>query len=140
MDELFCALVASLHFKWMPGMLGIDPAGRRLRAYLGDHNTLFFRVEGGAWWSMMGAELLRLKPDLGDPATIGWLAKLARTAWGDDSLCCVQFQAVSDLWAVATPKTRRHSRFSPSDACSGPTEGEAWAAAILAAPVEVDDG
>ncbi len=85
-----------------------EPAG-----YVADWEALF----GGSY-------PVQRQPDTTDPATVGCLAALAREALGRPRMTCTPY-SVGDGWGISgAPHTivvEMH-----------PTEGEAWAAALVA--------
>ena len=124
------ALVASPHFKWMPGMAGIDVNGDRWRLYHdGNHrhprwaNEYSLRMHA---WEIR----LDMRPDLTDPATIGCLEAMAAEAW-DDPLLFVANHIINDglpHWCVFTVG------YGGGPVTHDPAKGDALALAILAAP------
>ena len=131
------ALVASPHFRRMPGMAGIDVNGDRWRLYHdGNHrhprwaNEYSLRMHA---WEIR----LDMRPDLTDPATIGCLEAMAAEAWGDPYLFTVH-DTLSDgirYWCVYTV-----GYGGGEPVTHAPSKGEALALAILRAhPPEVSD-
>ena len=112
------ALVRAPAWRWMPGMLTAD--GERIIRSNRNPNvfdTMSVDVDGKR------GRLRSRWPDLTDPATLGCMLALAREAWADPTLHVIC--ARGRWWAVST-------QFE-----GGPgheTEGEALAAAIIAAP------
>lgn len=70
-----------------------------------------------------------------DPATLGCLLALVRTAWGDPHICALYDGPVAGppSWRVAS--TSRHITVSLPGTSEYPTEAEALLAALAAAPV-----
>lgn len=123
-------LLASPHFRWMPGMLLDDSSYSRAKCrvtFVGTTHIDYvwsrrlYNVEIGTW----------LRPDLEDAATRGCLLQLAREAWGKPNLHCYQWNIGSkwivaeeyDNWTGDEPRPR-----------GAPTEAEALIACVLAAP------
>lgn len=70
MQELAKRAVACDHWRWMPGMLTLEG----------------YRLDNDGWgWHAGGL------PDLTDPATVGCLLALVRSAWNLPSVCVVQW-------------------------------------------------
>lgn len=115
MDELAKRAVACRHWRWMPGMKGVDVAGRQWR-----RNIASWTGEGHGIRSRYGQVL----PDLSDPATLGCLLALVREAHEVWEINCV---CISDL------RTANSWRCWPA---SGTFKSEAAAlvAALEAAP------
>ena len=70
-------LVASKHWRWMPGMLTTSVDGPGLRVETVDATDPSIVYVGDLPW------FVSAPPDLDDPATIGCLLALVREAWGD---------------------------------------------------------
>ena len=120
-EDLARRAVASLHWRWMPGMLicprAGDPAYRIVGVWLVEER------QTGTYWKDPGIIPMRRDPvglpDLTDPATLGCLLALVREAWDDRYLCASL--SPRKLWMV--------DGWSLHD-----TEAEALVAALEAAP------
>jgi hypothetical protein len=142
--ELARQLVASKHWRWMPGMLVTSDPSQVPRPYGSTiaQTDLFARVVSvcvGRWFGVHeysvdfpdaefdpcdNTDLPGTIPDLDDPATIGCLLALVREAWGDQR-AHVQPSEHSEQFRV-------HHLWSGREYHD--TEGEALAAALLEAP------
>jgi len=114
-DELAQRAAACPGWRWMPGMVA-GCGGRRVRA----------RRKGGPPYR--GA-----LPDLEDPATLGCLLALVRSAWGDETI------ATSATREATTGRRgwvmEAWDQHTPSNAVGPyPTEAAALVAALEAAP------
>jgi len=79
---------------------------------------------------MQWAEARRLVPDFTDPASLGVLMQVVREAWGDPKASC-WWSETRGAWLVTT------SGVEYAILGSGPTEPEAWVAALEAKAKEV---
>jgi hypothetical protein len=117
--ELSEQLVASKHWRWMPGMLTTSVDGPGLRVETVDATDPSIVYVGDLPW------FVSAPPDLDDPATIGCLLALVREAWGDS--LHVKYSDYYGFWWVMVDRQIGING-------SGPTEGETLAAALLGAP------
>ena len=159
------ALVRAPAWRWMPGMRGSDDAGRAFRvrtALTSKHDGIVDYEPCPYTFGGMTRQLLRpvaSRPDLTDPATLGCMLALAREAWSDPTLHLQPFEAdycgePRTLWVIASKPIGENPRYLSVDdgleADGGLTcewvdhivhatwfraEGDALAAAIIAAPV-----
>jgi len=127
------ALVASPHFRWLPGMrtkghsvcVGLDyDSGRPLFVSMcgnysdGRKLTTHYLAAG------FGV------PDFDHEGTRGCLLSLVREAWGDPKSYVVPMTDGSGRWKVIVRLRGRETR----EGITGGTEAEALTAALLAAP------
>ena len=123
MSELARRAVACQHWRWMPGMRGVDSNADKWRnvsgAWIG---------EGHAIRTCRG----QLLPDLTDPATLGCLLALVREAWRDETIGTAATREADGYrgWVIEA-----WNPLSPANEI-GPfsTEAEALVAALEAAP------
>ena len=125
------ALVASKHWRWLPGMALVP-----VKEWPAGHTRIDSRIIAvdprtgmGPWGSTGYLEMSRWLPDLDDAATIGCLLSLVRDAHGAEVSCfCGKSPAMpAPRWTV--------SRWDSSGRISsGTTEAAALVAALLAAP------
>ena len=140
LHALAAAVVASPHWRWMPGMLAAGPAGpkggrkrARVESRFADDITPkcvdFNGRRVPASYACM-CEANEVVPDLSDPATLGCLLALVREAWGDPS-ACVSTMLYSQRWRchVHDPGPSRTPRWFDAD-----SEPAALVSALLAAP------
>ena len=111
-------LVASKHWRWMPGMLTTSVDGPGLRVETVDATDPSIVYVGDLPW------FVSAPPDLDDPATIGCLLALVREAWGEP-LAHVRPGKYPDEFRVC---------YLWSGCDYHDTEAEALAAALLEAP------
>lgn len=112
--ELSRRLIASKHWRWMPGMATYTPQSYTAPIYgriIYDENDI-----NHLWRS-------ETIPNLKDPATLGCLLALVREAWGEDTW--VQHEDEWTCWVVLNGQLDHHV---------GATEAEALVAALEAAP------
>lgn len=97
-------LIASPHFRWLPGM-----------------RALYMMDESGVIYPSTNAV-----PDLADPSTVGCLLALVRELWGDPGLCAMRMP--DGRWSV-----RNAAKRGGIGLFCGVTEGTALVSALLAA-------
>lgn len=121
---------------WRPGMRVIrnDVACRLAwqdaEHWHGSYNSDEMPRHGG-WLRIRHSDMAGYAPDLTDPATVGCLAALAREATGDRHLWVVgheEDETTEEEWHIRQPL-----RYGSRCLGDGSTEGEAWAAVIVAA-------
>jgi hypothetical protein len=111
-------LVASKHWRWMPGMLTTSVDGPGLRVETVDATDPSIVYVGDLPW------FVSAPPDLDDPATIGCLLALVREAWCEPRAHVRRSEYSEQFWV--------HRLWSGCDYHD--TEAEALAAALLGAP------
>ncbi len=130
MSENVEALVASPHWRWMPGM-----------RYWSEHRFGWERIpERHKQASFMEWVLPPSRPDLDDPATLGCLLALVREAWGGEpvSVLFINCGSTHDaayeciLSIEIEDSCRRRFYGQGKDLCSA--HCEMLVAALLAAP------
>lgn len=130
MSDLAKKAVACKGWRWLPGMQGVDAAGRQWRrniaSWTGEGHSL--RIRNG-----------QVLPDLTDPATLGCLLALVREAWGDTEAYTRTRRGPPSLplWAAMVMQ-RDGNKTARVPAGLGATEAEALVAALEAAPIDVE--
>ena len=121
--DLARRLIASKRWRWLPGCRWIVQREAPLEPVAGRLSDCAHPLYDG--WSPYPGAL----PDLDDAATLGCLTALVREAWGP-ALVCVYHQRSQPRWEVEVdaPAPQQYHAFY------GPTEGEALASALEAAP------
>ena len=119
MSDLAKRAVASPHWRWMPGMLGITAKAGLWRVERADLTALSGAGAGPASIHEVGVWL----PDLTDPCTLGGLLALVREAWGGCDTYLYPGSGEGDWWCTAGDQDFH-----------APTEAEALVAALEAAP------
>ena len=143
------ALLASPHWRWMPGMkvkLPDEFGGpyRVLHAVHTPEETRVYFVFCNAREIDSGAIGKEEEPDLTDPATLGCLLALVREAWGDPTKigtllvqCNPSYAAIHECSiSIEIGDTRRRFLGLSEDFCSA--HAEALVAALLAAPLPTE--
>jgi len=140
----------SKHWKWLPGMRVVHVKDFEVTGDSGTYLSLGTwplditiqwddhhpRGSGCSWSSPQNFRPAPhvgdyADPDLTDPATIGCVEHLAREAWGFP----MEVDEGFGVWSVYVYSAGdRFGSAIPVPIAASPTRGEAWAAALLAAP------
>lgn len=129
---------------WLPGMLvstGRDEICTRITCRLswsdacrwhGSYDTSEKPIHGG-WLRILIGAMVDYEPDPSDPATVGCLAALAREADGRAGLFAAYISEPPEVWEVVAwdPEIGTADAW-PGSPARDLTEGEAWAAALIA--------
>jgi len=108
------ALTECKHWRWLPGIQVTGPFAGVIRI----QDDRF-----GMW----GDPAPGCLPVLSDPATVGIIEHLAREAWGEVVVRLEYAYFGTEPWQIWADS-------GTAPICYAPTRGEAWAAALLAAP------
>ena len=123
--------VACKGWRWMPGMLIVEPAYGNTTIRLTHRDEAYWHgADGHAWMRIKHKHMPEKPPDLSDPATLGCLLALVREAWGDEEL-----HVVPGVVGIDDAKWVVLRRGSPFTSCGGADiEASALVAALEAAP------
>lgn len=135
-QQLARRLVEHPAWRWMPGMRAVSDRGESGFA----RHIETISAQSAPWYQWNDIWLDDAVPDLTDPATVGCMLALAREAWGDPYAAC-EHRYVTPRMSGWTVRVEQRcdalgvyvSGRSPLEMFE-PTEGEAIARAILAAP------
>ena len=108
--ELGKRAVACPKWRWMPGMRTVDAM-----RVIHDPDRWPDRpcaIREGGWIDTapprpLGDDL----PDLSDPATLGCLLALVRTAWGDPTYLPTCLDPVDEAWVIEPPSREPQTRY-----------------------------
>lgn len=124
LQELGRRAAVCSHWRWMPGMLATDGTTDYRVIADGKEYMTTAEYEGDCTVSMGGLRVAVGVPVLDDPATLGCLLALVRSAYGDPSFVA---RCVAGYWYEESSKRVLAAR-------SSETEAEALVAALEAAP------
>jgi len=131
------ALVASPHWRWMPGMI-VSWEHKPMQVGVWDWSPRVARlVDSDSGWlpiaTVRAVDQIPpdALPDLTDPATVGCLAHLARELWSPE-IVYIRSNPSGRWYVVAPPNGGMGGGLAWRQGYD--TTGEAWAALILAAP------
>ncbi len=124
MSDLAKRAVACKHWRWMPGMRLTANGPSTLRVC--SHTTVVVE-QTGAWYHLMTLDSADHLPDLTDPATLGCLLALVRSAQGDCTIwTMVDVDCDEGAWLC--------TGLEVGEIGSGYSEAHALVAALEAAP------